>query len=561
MARDYSKYSNEELIAHIQELEKQLKSNKYGLYWDKSIETDVVAEQCKTAIPVFSRVEDKCIFSDKTNLSDIVIEGDNLPALTTLSMSFAKDGLADVIYIDPPYNTLSNTFSYNDNFVNHFDCYKHSSWLTIMETRLKLAWSLLKRNGTIFISINGIEFAQLKLLCDSIFNEENYVGTLTWESTTQPTNAGKAKFGLQQKCEFILMYTDHKAELKGYCLNSIQSENRYPSLDADGKPCRYEIIEKSSSGTYNRETMKFEILGQKPREGKRWQIGEATAIDLEKRNRVAIIDGIVKKVVYPEDEAISESYEPFWSHFTADEFGTAKAGKAMLKTILGYDAGFDTVKSVDLIKQLLYYTVGDKKDAVVLDFFAGSGTTGQAVLELNQEDNGNRKFILCTNNENDICSNILFPRVKTVITGQRVDGSKYGEGVEANLLYYITEFIEDSQNTDQAKYCLVEKIDELLCVIENTFIKQSRNEYMAHYSSVDKSNNTFIYFDYYDDEKFIEFKCAVNGTEGKKVVYVFSEDNVVDALLFKDTEDTTVKPIPAKIYEIYKEIVEDIKRG
>lgn len=221
----------------------------------------------------------------------------------------------------------------------------------------------------------------------------------------------------------------------------MEGDLKYPHEGRFGK-CRFEIIEKSDAGAYKRDTMKFSILGQFPREGKRWQIGEDTARELENQGKIEIVDGIVKRAIYPEDEADKRKYFPFWSHFTAEAVGTAQSGKDELNNILGRAAGFDTVKPVSLIKELLLHF---PRSITVLDFFAGSGTTAQAVLELNKEDGGQRKFILCTNNENNICEGITYQRIKTVITGKRQDGSEYSEGIPANLKYYHTDFVHKSE--------------------------------------------------------------------------------------------------------------------
>ena len=195
-----------------------------------------------------------------------------------------------------------------------------------------------------------------------------------------------------------------------------------------------------------------------------------------------------------------------------------------------------------------------------MDFFAGSGTTAQAVLEMNEEDEGHRKIILCTNNEDNICYDVTYPRIKTVITGKRQDGTEYNEGISANLMYYKTDFIKDSKNTDQAKYCLVEKVDELLCIIEETYIEKERTDYYSHYESLSGDKHTFIYSDYYSEEPFSDFIKLIESVDGERIVYMFSTDNVIDENLFKNI-DVKPKPIPNKIYEIYREIVEDIKRG
>ena len=177
----------------------------------------------------------------------------------------------------------------------------------------------------------------------------------------------------------------------------------------------------------------------------------------------------------------------------------------------------------------------------------------------NQEDGGNRRFILCQSAEdNDIAKTITYPRLKTVITGTKKDGSKYSDGVPASLFYYKTDFIKNEANTEQAKYNLVEKVDALLCIAENIYEEKERNDYSSHFVSNNK--HLFIYNDYYNSQKFEEFKKRVLSANGEKIVYVYSSDNNVDETLIENA-DVVIKPIPSKIYEIYKEIVEDIKRG
>lgn len=266
----------------------------------------------------------------------------------------------------------------------------HSKWLCDMYPRIRLAKDLLTEDGVIFVSIDEKEYHNLRKICDEVFGEKNYIGDLVWEATTQPINAGSAKFGLQKKTEPILLYARNKDEISGFKLEEIEGKLTYPHQGKFG-PCRFEIIEKSDAGGYSRPSMKFSILGQYPREGKRWQIGEETARQLEKQGKVEIVDGIVKKAVYPEDELDKKQYKPFWSLLTADAVGTAQTGKDELNKLLGTPVGFDTVKPTQLIKKLLSY-MGD--DYYVLDFFSGSGTTAHAAMALNKEDGGTRKFIM-----------------------------------------------------------------------------------------------------------------------------------------------------------------------
>lgn len=162
-----------------QELEKELKSLKknknYGLFWkEKTEEFDV---KTRNSFPILEEVSELAVKQDEAP-ANIIIEGDNYHTLSVLS--YTHKGLVDIIYIDPPYNTGNKDFIYNDRFVDKEDDFRHSKWLSFMEKRLKLAKELLKETGVIFISIDDNEQAQLKLLCDEIFGEENFIGNLAW---------------------------------------------------------------------------------------------------------------------------------------------------------------------------------------------------------------------------------------------------------------------------------------------------------------------------------------------------------------------------------------------
>lgn len=355
------------------------------------------------------------------NSGNLIFQGDNLKVLKSILPLYR--GQVKCIYIDPPYNTGAAFEHYNDNF-------SHSVWLNMMYPRLELLRDFLSDDGAIFISVNfRDEYHYLRIICDEIFKTKNYVGTLTWESLTQPTNSGRSKFGLQIKTEPILCYRMNAAE-NIFELEQSENKKKYPHEGKFGK-CRFEIIEKSDSGNFSRPTMKFKILGQYPREGKRWQIGEETARELEKKGRLEIVDGIVKKAIYPEDEEEKINYVPFWSHLKAEEVGTAQTGKEILNSVMGAPVGFDTVKPPKLIESLIRHL---PKNSLVLDAFAGSGTTGHAVLKLNEEDGGNRKFILIE--EKEYCKTITAERVRRV--GGEFDFYQLGADME-KLLAEMTE--------------------------------------------------------------------------------------------------------------------------
>lgn len=442
--------STDKLLMYLSNLEKDVDGKKYGLVFEEHEEAvDVL---CRDNVPILK--EETELKIDNGGTQNFLIEGDNLASLKLLEKT--HKGKIDLIYIDPPYNT-GKSFIYNDKVIGDDDEFKHSKWLSFMSKRMRIASNLLNESGSIFISINDKEFAQLKLLCDQIFDEKNYLGDLSWESTTQPTNAGVAKYGLQKKTEHILFYAKNKLKIDKFVLMPLDVKNNYPHIGRYGQ-CRFQIIEKSDAGAYNRESMKFAILGQYPREGKRWQIGEETAIKLEKEGKLELVDGIVKIAIYPEDEQDKISFIPFWSLLLAKNVGTAQNGKDELNTILGRAVGFDTVKPSKLIVELLTHY---KNDINILDFFAGSGTTGHAVMQLNKEDGGNRKFILCTNNENNICREITYERIKRVIAKEdykaslkymKVDYQPIGEQLyyeyADKLLLHIKELVELENGLD-----------------------------------------------------------------------------------------------------------------
>jgi hypothetical protein len=152
--------------------------------------------------------------------------------------------------------------------------------------------------------------------------------------------------------------------------------------------------------------------------------------------------------------------------------------------------------------------------------------------------------------------------LKTVITGIRPDGSNYSEGIPANLHYFKADFIPNNGNSDQSKYDLVEKVNHLICISENVFnLVEQTNKYFI-YSGSDGVKEVFMFIDYYDKASFDMFKNKIESSKAtEKIVYVFSTDNTVDERLFEGLKGIELKPIPSKMYEIYKEIVEDIKRG
>ncbi|KIM06841.1 MAG: hypothetical protein KU28_07745, partial [Sulfurovum sp. PC08-66] len=172
---NYHDYTKEELLKLVKELAQELEDKKYGLVWDKEREPEQVVVDCQDNLPILKEVKEKHIKTDDSD-DNILIEGDNYHALSVLN--YTHENKIDVIYIDPPYNTGNKDFIYNDKFVDKEDKYRHSKWLNFMEKRLNLAHKLLKQEGVIFVSIDDNEAFNLKLLCDKVFGEDNFIANL-----------------------------------------------------------------------------------------------------------------------------------------------------------------------------------------------------------------------------------------------------------------------------------------------------------------------------------------------------------------------------------------------
>ena len=174
---NYANYTHAQLV---EELKKLNKRKKYGLVWEEEKTKEKFEAEAEGKLPVLTEDKKREINGDTKNPTHILIEGDNYHALSVLNYTHSKS--IDVIYIDPPYNTGNNDFKYNDKFVDREDSYRHSKWLSFMSKRLKLAKNLLKNKGVIFISIDDNEIGQLKLLCDEVFAEDNFIIDIIWNS-------------------------------------------------------------------------------------------------------------------------------------------------------------------------------------------------------------------------------------------------------------------------------------------------------------------------------------------------------------------------------------------
>lgn len=369
---------------------------------------------------------------------NMIIHGDNLLALKSLLPQY--EGRIKCIYIDPPYNTGKEGWIYSDSVndpqirkwlgavvgAEGEDLSRHDKWLCMMYPRLKLLQRLLADDGAIFISIGDNEFASLKLICDEIFGIQNLISIFVWKSRAKPSNTGVAKVNPQNDAEYVLCYGKSSAPL--FQLVTSGKGRSYPHHDKDGD-YRLQTILKSNRGESKRETMTFELDGYIPPATKRWQAGEETIKELYARNRITFETGEPMLKYYSHEE--NEETSPFYCYVSRDDSSTAENGKKLLNDILGNQHGFDTVKPIEIITYLLTHTA--ERDSIILDSFAGSGTTAHAILNMNKASGGNRKFILIE--MMDYADTITAERVKRVISGYG-EGKNAVEGTGGSFSYY-----------------------------------------------------------------------------------------------------------------------------
>jgi len=360
-----------------------------------------IAEAQKRSSGTLRPCPDESVEWDTTE--NLYIEGDNLEVLKLLQDSYL--GEVKMIYIDPPYNTCKD-FVYKDNYKDNLTNYLeqtnttnavnseasgryHTNWLNMMYPRLKLARNLLTDDGVLLLSIADAELSNVTKLLDEIFGESNRVCIFMWRSRAKPTNAGNAKFRPQKTGEYILVYS--KLSPDEMLFNCVSTKTRtYPHIDEQGA-YRTTTILTSNRGTFKRETMRFESNGYQPDEDYRWKAGKDIIDDLFRTGHIKINeDGVPMEKKYDHEEV--DPLYPIYCFMDPELTGTAETGKSDLSSLVGNKHGFDTLKPVQLIKYLI--ATFSNKDSIILDFFSGTSTTAQAVVEQNSEDDGLRKYIM-----------------------------------------------------------------------------------------------------------------------------------------------------------------------
>ena len=573
---------DDEALKNLSLIENELTKKKYGLVWEEHEEN--VDKELKKNIPTFEEKKDKELRNDSKNKFNFLIEGDNLHSLYLLEKTHKSR--IDCIYIDPPYNTGNKDFIYDDTYIDNEDGYKHSKWLSFMDKRLKIAKKLLKDDGLICISIDDNEQSQLKLLCDEIFGEENFINLI---SVMSKVSAGASGGGedkkLKKNIEYILLYAKNIKKLEK--LNVIYKETELMAyirrMKEDKKSFKY------TSVLYKMENIEY-YKTIKDGAGENIDISKVNDYEIKSVKQIAKLENISEEEVYykyydrimtttnaqtsirervwnatdSENNMYIASYIPrtgknkgenvnlifmgkqkvlvIWLKdssymkgkkiYKKEKIGTFWDGFSWINVSKEGDVKFENGKKpIKLIEQLL--KLKDDKNAIILDFFAGSGSTGHAVIDMNKSDCGNRTFILCTNNENNICEKITYKRLKNLY-----DGSQYTTALKYNLKYYKTAYVPRKNTED-------ENIQENLLVNIKNLIQ------LENGIDIDDRKIKVIL-----DEKTIdEFSTKINEVKECEKLYI-SSDILLTAKQTKLFKDNNVEIFIIPEYYFDEEIKE-----
>ena len=555
---------------------------KYGLVWEERVEN--VKEDLKLKIPYLEDIKAREIKLNEPNSPHhFLIEGDNYEALKLLQATHR--GKVNVIYIDPPYNTGNKDFKYNDRYLDKDDAWKHSYWLSFMHKRLLLAKELMSEDGLLFISIDDNEMAQLKLLCDEVFGEDNFVNNI---SVTMSTLSGPKMAHTDKRFpkikETVLFYKKRaltKINPAKVVKTHWDTEYNKFLLNFD-----YDLYQVFKEGYFEGD---IDFINQKLSKVDEISLQKAFELfDIKKDNEYDFLIKNAYRIVRTSsasslknkvDKIKSNSNQNFvavemqrgalalctTTYNTKSKSPRVQCSFAVdtLETSLGdlwtdistaalhAEGGVEFKngkKPLKLIKRLLSTHLN--KNAIILDFFAGSGTTGHAVLELNKEDGGNRQFILCTNNENNICEEVTYERLKRVMNGYTTPKGKEVEGLPANLKYLKVEMLEKETYTDEdLSYLYIPHILPLLQLKHNAF------------TLVSETNHGWVFegegfrFGLADPlatkQDFDQLKEHLEHYEGEKILYLFSTDTQTYPKYKQLASlENCIQPIPREFLEL-----------
>lgn len=623
-----------DLEGQVAYLNAQLKQdNRFGLRWiDVPEAFDKDAED---AIPILEEVPELSITTDDGKPTHILIEGDNYHALTCLN--YTHQGKVDVIYIDPPYNTGNNDFIFKDKRVlNEYPDgvkvplshpLRHSSWLSFMSKRLKLAKSLLSNSGLIFISIDDNEFSKLRELCDQIFDSSNFAGVYLWKRTDTPP---ALSYKVRKKLEYVLCYTSKNLRGRKFVQGLVDGDDA-PLLNYSNGIGILEFPIGSvhfniADGVYSASDDKKIILmddvivenglnANKFRASGHFKWGQKNLRNEVENGTYFLVKSRLFSIRYQKSNKAYKTPSNIIDSQVG--VGTNEDAKKELKSI-GLKGDFDYAKPLSLLKYLIKMGFYDKKDICVMDFFAGTGTTLQAVMQLNEEDGGKRQCILCQSNDDEdkVCSNFTYPRASAAIKGyvannplteelcrigltvrniqspenmfskleeiqiaKKDDFDTFNTSIKESSLvlsgthkkfsdvpplgnslkYYRTSFVGSSsasRATDNDKTILAQKAGCLLALAENTLYEMKKTDCYQIFKDKNHDLWTAIYFkEDYRPKFFNEFVAEVKQLKGIKNVYIFSWGDVGSFdSYFENLSEINLKSIPQPILDIYKSL-------
>lgn len=458
---------------------------------------------------------------------NMIIHGDNLDALKALLPRY--EGRVKCIYIDPPYNTGNEGWVYNDN-VNDpkikkwlgevvgkegEDLTRHDKWLCMMYPRLKLLQKLLAEDGAIFISIDDVEFYNLRLICNEVFGEHNFIATIIWRKNYAPKSTAKH---FSEDHDYILVFGKNADNWIPHKMPRTEKQNKaYKNFDNDPRglwrPNNLAARNYYSKGTYSIKCPGGRII-EGPPSGSYWRVSEEKFWELDRDGRIwwgKDGNNVPAPKIFLSEVSDGIVPQTFWPY---EEVGHTQDAKKEIKAIFGGDMPFDTPKPVRLIERILQ--IASDPDSIILDSFAGSGTTAHAVLNMNKADGGNRKFILVE--MMDYADSITAERVRRVIRGHG-EGKNAAAGTGGSFSYYeLGEplLIGENLNEDVAP----EKIREYIWFMETKTPYAPAAGDNPYY--LGQHNDAGYYF-YYEPQRITvldyDFLAAVTEKAGGTVIY------------------------------------------
>ncbi len=551
-------------VAELESQIRKLKKNNLGLVFENKDE-DVV-EQSKTKVPVLNEVVNNRLNLDEAYPNNLMIEGDNYLALSVLNYTHKKS--IDLIYIDPPYNTGAKNWKYNNDYVDKDDEYRHSKWLSFMRHRLNLAKNLLKDDGVLICAIDENEQAHLNVLLEQIFpaHERHTITIVHNPRGIQGTNFSYtheyAVFVIPKNLKTIgdRVIDDGEVSWRGL------RDNGGESLRTDARNCFYPIIIKNGEVVGFGNVVPNEIHPKREEEKKdgtyiypidnegierKWRYARQSVEKI--KHLLRVVDGRSGKEIQ-----IGKDFGKYRTVWIDKKYDANEYGAKLLREIVP-TSDFDYPKSLHTVYDCLFAVVGERPRATVLDFFAGSGTTGHAVLEMNKIDGGNRKFIVCTNNENNnggnggIAQSVCYPRIKAVIKGYKNKKGEKVAGLPSNLFYYQTDLVDIEQIhkvPDDAKIRITYEAGEMIAVREDALNEAEKNEWWQIFEG--KGKVVAIYFKE-DKAKLAELIAKLEKKNLPTVLYIFSWGKNEYKGEYS-TANIKVEDIPEPIIEVYKEL-------